>query len=162
MAVFNTYHYSALGFRGKDLRKVAMICNKVLLELHEKFKFDFVVGTGSSGLTILTAMHLVARKELPFALVYARKPNDDSHGCMLEMLGTGRNMVPQSYLVIDDFVSSGDTIRTIEATIDEKSKAKCIGVLEYNSGCPTHNGEFWEYEGKLRLKNSEVTRWRLL
>ena len=89
-----------------------------------KSYFDFIVVRGTSGLLI--GPELASRLDVPFGVV--RKQTDNSHygagyeGCMLN----GR------YLIIDDFVASGETVQEIVTEVSIAiPQSKCVGVYCY-------------------------------
>lgn len=94
---------------------------------------DAIVVTGKSGISVAFAcMYAMTDFELP--LIVVRKRGETTHGSPIE----GNDKVDvQRYLILDDFVSSGTTVREIVARLDEvtllrgEDRMACVGVLEY-------------------------------
>ncbi len=113
--------------------------------------FDVLVFRGFSGAVIGPTVALRLKK--PWALV--PKVGDNSHSSR-QIEGK----VQGTYVIIDDFIDSGDTIRAIKNAISETSpKAKCGGVVFYeqewcNNCAPSR--ECWE--GK--IGGLPVLNWR--
>lgn len=96
----------------------------------EACKADAIVVTGKSGVSVAFA----ALTAIDFPLIVVRKRGETTHGSPIE--GTGGVDVKR-YLILDDFVSSGSTVREVVARLDEAAALKgsgpisCVGVLEY-------------------------------
>jgi phosphoribosylpyrophosphate synthetase len=83
-------------------------------------KFDTVVFRGFSGAIVGPAVALRLGK--PWALV--RKVGDSSHS-----LNTVEGYVSSEYVIIDDFIDSGETVNKIVSTFPD---GLCAGVYLYN------------------------------
>ncbi|KKN10175.1 hypothetical protein LCGC14_1039230 [marine sediment metagenome] len=100
-----------------------------LMALKKKKSFGAVAFRGSSGAAL--AYPLSAQLNIP--IICVRKSNESSHGLSIE--GTQRNI--KRYVIIDDFMESGKTIKAILAAIDKKKdwtadgKAECVGIVLY-------------------------------
>ena len=100
--------------------------------LRRKVKFDVIAFTGSSGACI--AFTLAYETEIP--LLYVRKPGEKSHGSRIES-NAGKTV--KKYLIVDDFIDSGDTIRNIVKRIDracsmrEVNAPKPVGVFLFDT-----------------------------
>lgn len=81
-----------------------------------------LVFTGLSG--ILVGILVATETRRPFAIV--RKENESSHGLPVE----GHTF--SKYVIIDDFISSGNTIDRILEEVKNHLRAKCIGVILHN------------------------------
>lgn len=94
---------------------------------NNKLDFDSIAFMGMSGALIVPT---VADKLNKFMLL-VRKNYERRHSC-LQVEGY---LNSKRYLIIDDIISSGMTIRSIVEKIHKatKGKAKCIGVLCYKS-----------------------------
>lgn len=93
-----------------DLRKIAD-------------QFDSIVCCGTSGLMVVPQICEILDKHI----VVIRKPNTKSYS---EFLMEG--VVPFRYVIVDDLICSGSTIKLIKNTIyEECPKARCIGVYCY-------------------------------
>lgn len=84
-----------------------------IIKLREELKFDAVAFCGSSGAAL--AFHLAAEYELP--IIYVRKEKEECHGYRVEC--NLRHGHIKKYLIVDDFVDTGSTIKYIIGRIDE-------------------------------------------
>jgi len=98
--------------------------------LKKQTKFSAIAFRGTSGAAL--AYPLSAKLNIP--IICVRKPTEISHGYRIE--GTQRNI--RKYVIIDDFMESGKTIKAILKDIDKKNdwtgdgKAECVGIILYN------------------------------
>lgn len=105
---------------------------------------DCIMVRGHSGMSIAHAMLMLS----DFPLVHLRKSNDNSHGSPLE--GTlYHNM--RRVLILDDFISSGATIRGMVQDLRELAKSRwefyealpeIVGVLQYKRSMDGERGRF--------------------
>lgn len=80
--------------------------------IHDKLhKFDSVLCTGLSGITVASIICYMYSKHL----VILRKPNEQSHGKWLEGNWLDENLDVRPYIIIDDFISGGLTLRRMLA-----------------------------------------------
>lgn len=99
-------------------------------------KFDAIAVRGTSGLLVGPG---VAAK-LGTNLIIVRKPNDSSHGSVLEYPNGFSSHIKDylnnnlNYIIIDDLVSSGTTVRLIHSTIGKNEGwiRKCVGIFLYS------------------------------
>lgn len=98
--------------------------------LREQIQFDAIAFRGSSGAAL--AYPLSAALEIP--LVYVRKPEERSHGRPQE----GANTDVRTYVIADDFISSG---RTVQAIIETLRPARCVGILLYEHTFENSRGD---------------------
>ena len=110
-------------------------------------RVDFIVGTGISGTLVL--LPVAIRLKIHFAAV--RKLMCGSHANnLMESSLSGENDAYR-YVIIDDFVSSGETLKTVKKTMRRQYEhARCVGVVLYQ-GFPYNDeyilsklGEGWE------------------
>lgn len=105
---------------------------KKIAAMYRKDKFDAVAFTGSSGAAI--AFYLATEYEIP--LLYVRKTGEKSHGQKVE---SNSPSVIRKYLIVDDFISSGTTVRSIIRKISKQctkygiKELEPIGVFCYDS-----------------------------
>lgn len=100
-------------------RTVETMIKKII---KEKIDFDTILYTGVSG--ALIAIPLGYEMGKPICCV--RKSKDNSHsGCHLE------GELGQKCLIVDDFFSSGQTIRNIEKVV--KGLSNIVGIFAYMS-----------------------------
>jgi len=84
-------------------------------------RVDFIVGIGLSGTLPLLELH----KATGIPVLPLRKNTNDSH--------RGQTMEPgrdDRYLIVDDFVSTGNTLSKVRAYL---ANCECAGVLLYQS-----------------------------
>lgn len=119
---------------------------KRLITLKKKKSFGAIAFRGASGSAL--AYPLSARLNIP--LIYVRKSIEPSHGFSIE--GTQRNI--KRYVIIDDFLESGRTIKAIIAAIDRKEdsfndgKTECVGIIFYDVEPHKLNKKFFTYKKK--------------
>lgn len=93
-----------------DLRKIAN-------------QFDSIACCGTSGLMVVPQIAELLNKHI----VVVRKKNDK---CYSDFAIEGVN--PFRYIIVDDLICSGDTVRHITRTISaDSSRAKCVGLYCY-------------------------------
>ena len=96
-----------------------------------------VVVHGNSGVSCGFAALMLS--DVDFNIVLLRKDNDSSHGAPIE--GPDGHHLGR-YLILDDFISSGCTVRRIRSKIDALSiqrwyyepgeeKPECVGIVLY-------------------------------
>jgi orotate phosphoribosyltransferase len=139
-----TKKYSPLqscGYGWSDMNPVKFAsemkrANKLFKKLREDYDFEAIAFSGSSGCA--AAFYLAALHEIP--LIYVRKDNEECHGNSLEC-NIGYEGTIKKYLIVDDFISTGTTVRRISEKITRTAQgrnaypAKCIGILCYDSSC---------------------------
>jgi len=100
------------------------------IEEHPETKISHLVCTGSSGQSV--AWPVSYKLGIPVCVV--RKEGEKAHSGML--VGEGRL---QNYILIDDFIASGDTIRRVFGTIAEEAASygntppECRAIFLYGS-----------------------------
>lgn len=120
-----------------DPRELRRVINLVVAEIGKLDRRpQFLAVRGTSGTAIGGAVSLVS--DLP--LVVVRKEDDNSHakhyGTVQGMRGTGG-----LYIIVDDLVDSGTTVREIVAAIkrdhehnsDSYTPTECIAVILYSA-----------------------------
>lgn len=105
---------------------LAEACVDFAIEHHLGNKsFDAIAFTGMSGAIFAPRLASKMGKEL----LLVRKPNDDSHSCRIVEASSGK---VTSYIVVDDFMSSGNTVdRIVKAVGDKFPMIKLMGIYEY-------------------------------
>ena len=116
-----TTSYHEIGFEHDARHKAA---ERVMKGLTEYDRSVGLVFTGLSG--ILVGLPVADLTQRQFAVV--RKPNDSSHACYLV---EGYSF--SEYVIVDDFMSSGDTIKRIIDTMRERDGSVCKGILFYDN-----------------------------
>ena len=107
-----------------------------IVDLLDEYNASTVVVHGNSGVSMGMAAMMYAAQHFPkylqFDLALVRKDNDNSHGDAIE--GTG---YLKDFIILDDFVASGNTVRRIMNKIELLCKQRqcemprCKGVLVY-------------------------------
>lgn len=103
------------------------IINRSVSKINQLYlDFDAVVFTGNSGALIVPEIAIALNK--PFTLV---RKETNSHSCFL----VEGFIMFNKYLIIDDFVESGNTVRNIIKEINKNLLGfkECIGVFTYNN-----------------------------
>ena len=109
-------------------RKLIHLTSKRIKKLQKELKFEAIAFTGHSGSGI--AYPLWYYTGIP--LICVRKNKESSHtGSLIE--GGGEY---HRYLILDDFISTGETVKTIMQEIDKYSRihltqCECVGVFLY-------------------------------
>jgi orotate phosphoribosyltransferase len=114
------HDYSAEFLTPAKLRKAVQKCLRVIRK--RKLKFDAIAFRGLSGAVVAPMVALALKK----TMIAVRK--NRSHG--IKVCG---DLGAQSYLIIDDLISSGETVRTIVTDIERASlnEPTCVGVVFY-------------------------------
>ncbi len=100
---------------------------KAAKEVLKACDFDAIAFRGMSGALVAP---LLAHK-LHKTLIMVRKENDSTHAMRL----VEGDRAAERYLIVDDFMSSGNTVRMIAQCIHSwmNGEAKCAGVMLYHS-----------------------------
>lgn len=137
MKEFNRF-YAKSGYGWSDcspdkLQKLLIRAGKKVMELKEQLGFTAVVFCGSSGSAL--GFYLAGTYGLP--IIYVKKMSEKAH-CSLEVTSTACNIHITKYLIVDDLIDSGDTVRHMVWAIDRKVKndnlfpAKPVGIFCYD------------------------------
>ena len=124
----------ATGYSQAKVRKKAKFAAHAISELMARTNADSVVVYGNSGVSCGFAALMYHN----FNLVLLRKDNDNSHGSPIE--GPEGHEV-RRYLILDDFISSGETVRRVRRKVTELSFQRiagtdlpeCVGIVLYGS-----------------------------
>lgn len=109
---------------------------------------DFIVGSGVSGTLMLVPVSL--RSGIPYGVVRKSLDATQSYregGCHsdreVESRWTPDNCV-NGYIIIDDLIDSGETIKKIIQAMREKhTRSRCAGIILYQNFLNMENGD-WE------------------
>ena len=139
------FGYLGIALHQPTRQQVIQACVKRLWR--KQTEFDAIAFRGLSGALIAPSV----ADQLGKKLIAIRKPDDGSHGTSVE----GETSETQ-YIILDDFVSSGSTVRAIIDAITSNARAKNsfpLAVLTYRKG--------WHEDG-IRCKINgmpDVTLW---
>lgn len=119
--------YKHAGYFGKflEIEKLPQAV-KAAVEALKGWKFDAIAFRGMSGTIISVAVALKMKKPM----IMVRKSTSDNHsGMWVEGFKKAK-----TYIILDDFISSGETARTIVEKVKTFSpSAKCLGLLPVQS-----------------------------
>lgn len=104
-----------------------------LAEFEKTTPFDAIAFTGTSGAALAYPISYLMDK----GLLCIRK-QESQHFYNGKVEGFWGS---QSYIIVDDFVSSGNTIRAIIDGVTSKSKSELVGIYLYDSN---RWGESWD------------------
>lgn len=101
-----------------------------------RYPFEAIAFTGTSG----AALAYILSHWMKVPLICVRKTTDGSH--YPYYMGNLEGYIKaQTYMIVDDFISSGSTIDKIRDEIAKKSAAKCVGIVLYaRRGDSDHRG----------------------
>lgn len=124
--------YLRKAFDPAKLRSIA----KQTARLAKNLNADVVVARGLSGIVVATVVGAV--HNIPFAIV--RKPNEGSHSNEAIEISSPiddawQRPTHNNWLIVDDFIASGNTIREINKAINNeyyRFKGICVGIVLYN------------------------------
>ena len=109
---------------GKKLRKIAKAISRSVKK--SGLEFDSIAFRGMSG--ALLAPTVASLLEKPLLLVRKGKTSRHSKRSVEGYIGKGC-----SYIIIDDFIFSGETVKEIQQEInDECDDTECVGIFLYN------------------------------
>lgn len=118
-AIRSSYHDRI--YDPKLLRETIKLTSNAAWEILQKTPYEAIAFRGSSGAAL--AFPVSARLNKP--CIYVRKPTEQTHGKSIE----GPNIVVKRYLIIDDFIGAGGTVREIQNAL--YPGLVCVGVLLY-------------------------------
>lgn len=109
-------------------------------QIRAKTPFDAIAFTGSSGAAVAYPLSFL----LKVPLIHIRKKDGNHYGGG-KIEGT---ISSQRYLIVDDFINTGKTIKRIEQTIREElgKSAKPVAILTYASS--TRSSSQFDIAGK--------------
>ena len=127
----------ATGYAAEEVRKRALWAADAIGKMMAETGATSVVVHGNSGVSCGFAALLLS--DLDFNIVLLRKDNDNSHGAPIE--GPDGHHLGR-YLILDDFVSSGNTMNRIRDKISSLSiqrwhygpgeeTPECVGIVLY-------------------------------
>lgn len=131
MIVYDGY---ATGYSQDKVRQKAKLAAAAISSMAQAVNADCVIVHGNSGVSCGFAALMYHN----FNLVLLRKDNDNSHGPPLE--GPNGHRI-ERYLILDDFISSGETVRRVRRKVTELALQRsagmdlpqCVGIVLYGS-----------------------------
>lgn len=141
---YNPISGGGYGWAGMDpiaFHTAMLATSRKMKELKEEYKIDALAFTGSSG----AAAAFVLGFKHNMHLIYVRKEGEKCHGSNIEFNGESHI---RKYLIVDDFIGQGTTVKRIITRIDEycKSngchKAKPVGVLLFDTAGRNETRDF--------------------
>lgn len=115
--------------------------------------FDSIACCGTSGLMVVPQVAELLKKHI----VIIRKKTDK---CYSEF--TIEGVAPFRYIILDDLICSGDTVRHMQRSIrDEHSRSQCVGLYCYmpeECAYTANNLKLFEKEYSMPLLNPYVPR----
>lgn len=113
-------------FNPEKLKQVVKLARKKMRQIHKAHPFDTIAFTGVSG----AALGFILSYDTGFPVLVVRKSGESSHASYKV---EGNHSVKR-YLVVDDFIDEGNTIRRIVKRIDEEltsNAAVCAAIMLY-------------------------------
>lgn len=131
MIVYDGY---ATGYSQEKVRNKAKFAASAIAKLAQEVNADCVIVHGNSGVSCGFAALMYHN----FNLVLLRKDNDNSHGSPIE--GPNEHCI-RRYIILDDFISSGETVRRVRRKVHELAAQRsggmhppeCVGIVLYGS-----------------------------
>lgn len=148
--------YSACQYDRDARRRTATKIATYLPDVMAHTGADSVVVTGKSGISMAFAALML----IDFPILTVRKDGESSHGSQIE--GT-TNHEFRKYLILDDLVDTGETVRRVVNTLtnhstrwgeNQDNKLQCVGVVCYQG----YNGPNWLKDYEEYQKNVHITR----
>ena len=106
----------------RQAKTVGEVCKYLRLLQQD---YEAIAFRGMSGALIAPTVALRLKK----TLIMVRKPETVTHSRMRVEGDSGA----KRYIIIDDLISTGDTVRQIQWDIKAWSGAECLGTLEVNA-----------------------------
>lgn len=120
-------NYTSQIFDPRQFQDLVNNMSRKILQLQVKLKLNCIAATGNSGLLLAGAVGF--QTKLPFFAV--RKKSDSSHDP--KMVNGFIPKLGARYLIIDDLIDTGLTIRRIVRRMqDSVSRSEPVGILLYN------------------------------
>lgn len=133
---------SSYGWGGrsvKELKKDFGIVSRDLKSLRKTLEFDCLAFCGSSG--AICAFPMMLSMNIP--VIYVRKLKEQSHGDRIEMPSKIGIAKIRKYLIVDDFMSTGNTIKHIYNSIlkhypRSDITLECVGMYAWAANDRRH------------------------
>lgn len=142
--------YSALKLNAHNFRILVQRLAVDVPKLAQELGAEAVAIRGTSGYSVGFAMRMLT----DFPIIVARKHGEASHsGTHLALVNDGDFLNIKTYVILDDFVASGNTV---DGMMDDIAPAKCKGVLLY--GTLQEQLHHWA-EKPMELSESDSSQW---
>ena len=109
---------------------VARVLRAIRKEIKNGLVFDSIAFSGMSGALVAPIVALRLNKET----ILIRKNGDGSHSNRDSNRVFEGYLDSRRYIIVDDFIFSGDTVKRIKRVVYGASGAKLVGVAVYNEG----------------------------
>lgn len=120
------------------------------IEKHYPNKDLVLIGRGSSGLILCTAVSVIlTANKKNVRIAYSRKDNENSHGTSL--YGIYKKEKNTKYIVIDDFVDTGSTLKFILLDLKNSNIEELDMLILSNRKCFLKMKDFEEYFNKFKF-----------
>ena len=130
---FSCSSYHKKTYRPRSLKAQVNRVIRNLEKLQKNVKFDAIAFRGISGAAVAYPVSVLAG----YHLIFVRKEKHNQHHGR-EVEGSENRKI-RRYIILDDFINCGDTVKAIIHAIDKDRKGylnppKCVGVAIYNKG----------------------------
>lgn len=134
--IFRTSYLQCIYNSPEDYAALVAKVSKKVLELKEVYEFHAIAFRGTSG----AAMAYPVSVATGIPLICIRKPTEDAHGDPIE--GSPEVDV-KKYIIIDDFMASGNTVNTIIESLAEynskRTSIECSVIVLYGDDYNTYS-----------------------
>ena len=128
----------------------------ILAHIVKHYPIDTIAFTGNSG----AAMGYILAAHINLPMICIRKNRGEGTHFQHEFEG---NLDCRNYLIVDDLICTGNTIKYIHKVIADKlnDKAKCSAILLYKNSCtnPVWNVDKNKYGRRYNIYNPRYS-WR--
>ena len=115
----------------KEYKKIVARVTKAIRKQKKILKFQAIAFTGSSGAALAYPISFITK----IPLIHVRKGK--SHGNSIE----GGNHDIERYVILDDLIDTGATVKRIFNKIKQEGEVECVGILLYDS-CRINTSSF--------------------
>lgn len=136
------------------LKRRETVRDMVALVKNSGIKFDFVAFRGTSG--ALIAPCVAERLRKPFVMVRKKDGSHAHYEVEIPMVLTEKSE-PLNYIVIDDLVSTGDTVKEIEKKLNNEVKERHLALPPTLKGVFLYQPSLWtSLDGVRRILNVPI------
>lgn len=132
-------HYSALSLTAENFRILCHTLVRHVVPAAKMMGAEAIAVRGTSGLSVAFGMRMLTN----FPIIVCRKDGETSHSCnpisvLWEDPDQYSYAMLRKYVILDDMVSSGSTVRGIARDLKD---AECVGVFTYQELLPPSTTE---------------------